>query len=238
MKKIIGLLAAATLMNSASAAIISYDFTATVHFVTETDTAKNYLTTSVTSSSLAGLPIALDQVIHGHFSIDTGTLINPASQSAVASQDGYQMYAGSFGQNNFSAAFVGGPAIESSAGASNTLQVVNSMSGKGGADTLSAGTYVYSAQSLQTASIFLDDFSGKAFNQDGVPSTLTLADFGYASFHYSYGSYTPGSKILSVDARIDSLTPMAAVPEPASYAMLAGGLLLLAWRRKTHLQSN
>lgn len=237
MKKMIGLLAAATLASSAQAAVLSYDFTAIVDSVTESDSSQNYLSTSVNSSTLAGLPVSIGQVVHGHFSYDTETPINDGYQPPAPTQGSYILYSGPFAQNSFSAAFANGPAINSVPGTSNLLQVVNNASDFGGADGFSISTNVFKQQALETGSVFLDDLSGTAFNHGGVPAALNFADFGYSTFSYGYVNLSQGPLILSVNARLDTLTPAAAVPEPSTYAMLAAGLLLLAWRRKMQRRS-
>jgi hypothetical protein len=79
-----------------------------------------------------------------------------------------------------------------------------------------------------TLELLFEDASGTAFASDALPASVSLAAFAFRQFRLFGGD----AEILG---SVDTLTPVgvaAPVPEPATFALLGAGLLLLPLRRR------
>jgi len=229
MKKIIGLLAGFAILGSAHAAVVTYNFTATVAAIDET-LPPAYTSTLKDLSTLTGMAVALGQEIHGSFSYDTAMGLNVNYQPPPETSGTYLLYNDPNNATTIIAPDVFARPQEVIYG-TNLLQIANDATTFFGGDTLSLSTTVMAPDfSSFNGSISLFDFSGTAFDHGGVPTSLRLSSFNYAAYELYY--FLPTGGYVRIESAITALTPAAAVPEPETYAMLMAGLALICWRTR------
>ncbi|GGY16072.1 PEP-CTERM sorting domain-containing protein [Massilia dura] len=223
------LLLAAVAATPAQAAIVKYEFTATVATVAAwpSGTANGGF---VDSSSIAGPIISLGDTWTGTLFYETDRQLTPwpLQQPPGGSFLGYAGYAASTivdAQTGLS--FHSNPVDFNPPHMS-----VHDMP-VGGTDFIVINTYA-SGANLESGSFMFTDGDGSVFSSAVPPPGLDLADFLYATVHYGFTD--ANGDLLSVDARITSLASTdlpPPVPEPSTYAMLGLGLAALAMTRRS-----
>ncbi|WP_338762648.1 PEP-CTERM sorting domain-containing protein [Massilia sp. METH4] len=214
MRVFAALVLAAVAAVPAHAAIVQYQFTATVTRMHEVRGAVTY--EDVDSSSLAGPTISLGDTWTGAFFYDTDQSFG---------------YVASFIQDTSTGLLFDSKLVEPLP----QVFVLDSQPGAG-SDSVQLVTYDADAD-LETGSFYFSDFDGTALSGTALPASLDLNAFEYASVSYNF---LRGADFDSVNAEatITSLTLSdlpPPVPEPSTYAMLGLGLAALAmtkrWRR-------
>nr|WP_315212360.1 PEP-CTERM sorting domain-containing protein [uncultured Duganella sp.] len=223
MKQLISLFGGLILFSSAQAAVVSYDFTATINAIQEgtfTDSQS-----SVISSAKAGTSYSIGDIVHGHFEYDTQTgLLN--YQPAQSPFGTHLLYEDAGAKNKLVATTSSGatlPAVSPPP----LLQVRDDV--EPGSDIFAIGRVDYLDSAYQTTSVLLIDPSANWLNSSAIPSSLL--GYSYGLFKTDYFFLNDRSS-LGVSASITSLTPTSPVPEPASYVMLLAGLLTVVYFRR------
>ena len=213
------------------AAVVTYDFTATVSSMFEYERDVEKITT-VTSSTMTGRLIANGQTIRGKFSYDTQTPLSPYYQPEQPAGGSYQLYMGSPNNTIELIYDVDGYRFQSSrAPLSGLIQVKNVLSGTDYDIFSMNGSTGYQPVNFETASLMLFNQTGAAFTGPDIPGNLNFADFGYAHIDYGWLRQADGNQVHA-DATITSMSlTVADVPEPDVGFLIALGLGALAISR-------
>jgi len=182
---------------------------------------------------MSGVQVDVGQVIHGHFSYDTSSVLYPTQPSAPASGS-YVLYTDWSGKNLTSISSTSTHSPIQADYATNMIQVANNSSDMNGQDYFGLA-YTTGKVGGPTLIDFLTlwDSSGHALSSSDIPTSLNLASFDTAMYQVAY--FTEAGAVVSIDTHLTSLTAAAPVPEPETYTMLLAGLGLLGWRRRKAL---
>lgn len=217
---------------AARADIVEYSFTATISHEAQLDNTGTY--NLINSSSLLGTNVALQDTISGLFFYDTTASTSSAYQLATPASGSNHVYMNSAAGMQFTDLSSGASYASNPAGIA-TLAVWNNDSNVSGADMLALGTTAATDPSgmKSGAAINLVDASGSAFQDSQVPTQLNQQQFGSGNLAAYW--HTADGQILFITADLQTMTPMAPVPEPTTVSMLLAGLgalALLARRRR------
>jgi hypothetical protein len=233
------LLAGLLAMGSASAQVVTFDFTGKVDSMFEYD---GTTITTVQSSALSGVDIANGDSVHGRFSYDLSTPLSTIYQPSQPAGGSNLLYEGP--QHPLQAMITfEQPAYTFTADSSGFSQIYvannTSPSDNGDMFTLSANAFTPGITQTRSLHFHFFDFSGNTITGPSIPGSLSLPAFNYAAVSYSWSRVSDG-KQFHATALISSLTPgvTSPVPEPSTYAMFAVGLLALGAiaRRKAAAQ--
>jgi hypothetical protein len=219
---------ATTHANITQAAILTYDFTATISKIWE---YKGGQITYVNSSNVPGVTVANGYSITGQFTFDTQTPLS-AYQPAPPESGSYILYSSAGRVNNLSLTIQQNIlSFESNPDSWQFLvQVANDASTFSGSDILSvSAASAYSPYSFQSATINLFDSTGRIFANAQLPTNLALPSFSYSNIDYAWLNQSDGSQ-MHANGALTSLTlrPASPVPEPSSWRMLLLGVGLLS----------
>lgn len=213
----------------AQADVVKYSFTAVVSDLFEFNKATGAIV-HVTSSSFAGGPVALGNVVQGQFSFNTDAPLGGYQPTPPVSGQ-YLLYAldSALSSMNFT---VGGLGFQSGSTLSPVGQVANNASTFSGWDVFTFDAYkAYDPVMFQSGKISLYDSTGRAFSSAALPSSLNLADFSYRQMGGSWLRQADGNQ-LQLSATLTALEQVASVPEPATFGLFAAGLLAVALVRQ------
>ncbi len=223
MKKIAAFACAMLLAVAARAERLTYEYTATVTSLTQFALGDDHVD-FLQQATLPGGAIAIGDTVTGRFSFDTAWL--PAAQGNM----GTQAYADYSPADPVSAAFAQGLLFASTSQHSLAL-VIDQSNALNGNDLL-AFTSAYTTTAVtETLGVEFSDPAAALLTGTALADTGAILNAANGSFHYAYTTNTPFVTIRAGGA-LTGLHLVSAVPEPATYAMLAAGLGLLAWRRK------
>jgi hypothetical protein len=169
--------------------------------------------------------LSVGTTLSGYFFYDTST------PSIFYDTDSSGTYAGYTSPTHVGATFTsttGYKFVPNSTAATDPLAIISD--GVGGDTGAHDSIKVVAAQNLspgvnQDIDITLTDKNnGKTWNSGALPPTLDLKDFdGTITFFWGDAQ----NNTFTFNANIDTLTQVAAVPEPETYAMLLAGLALV-----------
>jgi hypothetical protein len=217
-KMVFAVALAALTTASAHAEIVTFEFTAVVSKIFQLDPTLPFMTDSVV---IKDSTVRTSDIVHGTFSYDTSAPVwlTPRPDTAV-----YKDLA------SLTFAFQGGLKFEpATTPGSSQVSVQNNRNYAGDTRFLDSIGIATGVLENESASFFLVDDQGIAFNSTSLPSRLTLSQFSQRTLTYDIG---PDDTRVSVEAEITSLNAVTAVPEPSSYVLLLSGLALLGWRRR------
>ena len=117
--------------------------------------------------------------------------------------------------------------------ASHNLYIQDQAAGTG-TDKLSLSSSQSDAIGSHIAQLTFSDASGNALGSSAIPSSLAGLATGDFLYHFSASTADGNYIMLNVNGAVTSLQllSVSAVPEPESYAMFLGGLVVLGWRRR------
>lgn len=207
-------LALGTVSFSSYAEIVTYAFSAHVSGMFVSDSAG---LTSLNTSSLAGSPISMGDLLSGQVSYDTS--ISPISVAADGTGKTYNRAIKSMSLQS------GTTGLQYQSTGVLDLTMVRIHSG----GTNFGAVIMHTSDSSARTAVELDftDFYGTALNSLAIPSDLSLAVFPYSLASYTWTS-PDNSTRLDVTARLDTLTRVSAILEPSSWALFAAGAAVLA----------
>ncbi|UTY59696.1 PEP-CTERM sorting domain-containing protein [Massilia sp. erpn] len=223
--------AAALLLLSApfaQAAIVAYDFTATVSAMTyyaHTSPTGPGPGLTVASSSYAGKLISKGDQVHGHFFYDTALgqflAIPPALPGAESALYGGPGYARTMAGVKYT---VGSDGVRFSSVDTPVISVIDNRF----VDVVHIVALTANSQSGLQQEVGIDFIDSRhlALNSIGLPGEIKPADYTQMAVYNAF-TYASRDDALNVTMTINSLTPALPVPEPESYAMLLAGLGLL-----------
>lgn len=225
----------ALLSFNASADVLKYRFTGQVTDMAEYNNGTG-TSTELRSSDLAGKPVTVEELVIGYFSYDTAVALLP-KQYDPGAFGSYLRYGGGV---HASLAFTGG-GLEYRSNAAPTYSSVTVANGPelfDGRDQISFRTIAGSIPLYETLSITFWDQTGTALSNPNIPAHLSLGDFSYGSFSYSWrdddGIDLLVLGLLTSLTAVDDVQP---VPEPASWLLILIGITAIgtvARRRKVH----
>ncbi|UMR29658.1 hypothetical protein MJ904_21810 [Massilia sp. MB5] len=223
--------AAALLLLSASfahAAIVAYDFTATVGDMTyyaHTSPTGPGPGVAVASSSYAGKLISRGDRVRGHFFYDTALGqflgIPPALPGAESALYGGPGYARTMAGVKYT---VGNDGVRFASVDTPVISVIDNRF----VDVVHIVALTANSQSGLQQEVGIDfiDSRHRALNSISLPGEIKPADYTQMAVYNAF-TYASRDDALNVTMTIDSLTPSLPVPEPEGYAMLLAGLGLL-----------
>ncbi len=216
------LLLAAVATAPAHAAIVMYEFTATVATGITVKDGDTGLWNYSTSSNVAGPTIWVGDTWTGTFSYDTELTLT-AYQPEPPLGGSYGIYEGAMASTLSNPST--GLSYRSNGGYA-TMQVFDMAAGD--YDSLSFKTNAFSTD-FESSTFSFFDASGTALSGPTPPAGITLSDYHYATVEYTF-SRTSDGDWMQAKANITSLTLVTTpVPEPSTYAMLGLGLGLLTF---------
>lgn len=213
------LLALAALPLVSHAEIVTYDFSAHVSYMfTAQSTPDGNVYNDVSTTNVPGVTMSMGDRVTGRISYDTATPAFPGMPPSTGSQG----YPGLVKTLTFQ--FQPSGLQYSGVGMYSNLFVMINPNG------YQFGSLNFSSEDAalhnQGGLTFIDPSSAAPHNLD-IPAHIHLSDFPIAQVNYFWQSQTGGPD-LYVNADINSLTEVSAVPEPSQWMLLAAGALLLA----------
>jgi hypothetical protein len=210
----------------ASAAVITYRFTAQVQVIGEYNSVTG-LFPEVDSSNMTGKTVSVGELASGYLTYDTDLELWP-NQTDPGAFGSYLRYRG--GVTSSVTFAEGGLRYRSDpVQGFSSIHVGNGPELFAGADSLFLSSMAGSLTDLrETLSISLRDVTGMALSGPHIPEHLSLDDFTSKTFRYSWLSPTGGDYIqMDVLGTLTSLTlveDVQAVPEPASWLLVLAGM--------------
>jgi hypothetical protein len=233
MKRFLGAIATSVVLtSSAQAAIYTFEYTAMVSSIAEYPDAFGFgPSTSVQSTSITGAAISVGDTVTGVVSYDSQMPIASQSHDASGNYVSYGYVASLQLTANFAAANLHF--------APNGYQFGGLASFPAGSafhDSFGLGAYRYNylpdgGMTQEVLGIHFEDSTHTKFDGYTVPGA-DVATFDSNNLAYEFGS-TGSNQRVAIGSNIVGLRLVSAVPEPSTYAMLLGGLMLLLWRRRS-----
>lgn len=220
MKTLGMLLAGAAICGSAHATVYEYEFTVTLQEMIEFSPITG-VGGPVSSSVLSGDTLSVGDFVYGHFSYDTET-------AQFGNFGSGPVYSASGTSNSVGAATYNHDfALAGATSTSGMVQVSNNATLLRGGDSLAIGTASENADASQLMVVDFFDPTGLALSSDQIPGVINASAFSQKNFYYMRMSKST-KVMLGANGSLTSLTLVSSVPEPATYAMLLGGLGLMA----------
>lgn len=229
-RKYIGLLLVATGSTAAQAGVITYDFSANITDISEySDTLNGFQ--HVNQSSFLDSVIQLGDTLVGSFAYDLDAPLSTAFQPLQPTSGSEYIYHSDIAQQglNFSAS----DGINYASSGAPTIIIYHEDSSFDNSDGFYlSDSAVYDATMAQTSILFLIDPTGKTLLGPGIPNSIVLDNYSSRDLTTNWVRASDGGQ-LQVTASLTALSlaasdaPLAAVPEPATSALMWAGLGVL-----------
>jgi hypothetical protein len=217
-------------VNPVQAALVKYEFTATVSTIVEQAHGSDVFD-HVNSSVVAGRKISTSDTWTGTFVYDTELALSrwQPTPPAVGTHSMFEGYlAATISDRETGLSFHSSPNLFS-------LMSVRNSPNNAGSDYISINTHVFGAD-YESSSFWFHDLTGNALSSATPPSNLNLEDFKFTRVSYSFlrgiDDYW-----MSAEAVLTSLTRVGdntSVPEPATYVLLWLGLVALVITKRNY----
>lgn len=219
------LLSAFLIAPSAEAALVSYNFTASIVSMYEWNPSSN-TAADLNQSNFPGYLIDSSWTISGNYQYDTQAPVSLGYQPAASNGGHDALYRSTTPSPGFTYSFGGGgPALQTEGAL--WLEVVDQSTSATGWDVfytrgqVSAGVGLY-----QEVSLSLYDQTGTVYSSAAIPSGLALEDFHLRLFNTLF--IREDGSTLTVTAVMTSLSAAedSSVPEPATLFLAGIGIFL------------
>jgi hypothetical protein len=213
---------------NAQAERYSYRFAATITSVQ--DCVNPFSCKDVDSYAIKDATVALGQTVHGQFTYETN------APSYLFVYDDYfsaKVYESVGSSSGTYAAFSYNETSLGNMGDEQTEYLVEPQKSVGQADRFLYSASYWTDTDYQSFGISMYDDDANIFDSTFALHALPLEAMERADFSYGYFLRGPGNPLIRAGGALTEIQLISSVPEPSTYAMLAAGLGLLAWRRKT-----
>lgn len=221
---LIGLLLGAASATSAQAALQTFQFTANISSVQDRNTE-----TMVESGTVEGKIVSRGEKVVGTLTVNTA-----ATPWQTWVGDDYEQIDYGYDRTTLiSARFIDSGFVTTTNLGSGYVIVTNGAAGT--LDELRIVTSKYNDEpwSMSSFVLYRDDATGAVLNSTAVTTEqIMLLNGGAFNFNVYAKKDTGEFGWTFFHGDITSMTQLSAVPEPGTYAMLLGGLGLIAWRRR------
>lgn len=194
---------------SASAEIITFEYSGVVNKIRQSPTGVSYDSRSVASTTVVPGGLSVGDGFRGTFSFNLDTPkfeFSPAEMGA---------YFGNSSDPGFSLVF-----DKSGAALQSAIMMVGVSNGSSDHLTITP------RWSSVSSEFWFYDPSGKVFSDVSQPRTLNLNDFYEAELNMTW-SVPDSSATVRVETSLLSITKVSPVPEPSTYALLFAGLAIV-----------
>lgn len=207
---------------AAQAALVSYDFTASITRLADYDARGN--STNVAQGTVYGYTIASTQTITGSLRYDT-----QAPVSAMSESGRYMFYLSAAQSPAISYALSNGPSFDTESALS--VQVADDALAMAGADVFYAHGFVeFDSKSAMGVSVVLADYTATALTSAAMPGSLEIERFSVRDFRTTWGrsdgSFLLAEGVLTSWVQVAGAPAPAPVPEPGSLPLAGAGLCL------------
>lgn len=226
--KLLYLVMATTCANYASASIVSFSFSARIDQLSEYTTSTGQ-SNDVSGSEFMGAAISTGFLIDGLLTYDTNAAISPIPNLFPPVTGTYNIYISPLATSRLRLTIPSGGLSFENYDTGLIVQVADHASSLGNADIFSVGNLTYASPGKTAfTNLSLFDYTGRAFDNALIPTTVNFSDFGTRLLSIGFMDEATRNQ-LNVQSTVLSFAPISvAVPEPGTYALALIGLFVMS----------